>query len=270
MFKLEKKDYHLVKNLVNPNYISVQLQTVINGTNPGFIYADSQKTPETAIIYHQGEGGFYFIGNPESENFLNSIDGFMGKIIEQFKSSDIREFEFSGDSQEWDKKFRILFYKYDLFESTQRVYLYTESKPVKIYPIHEPFVVKIIDEQLLSQTKIKGISFVKDEILQWWNNFEDYLKHNTGLVAMKNDKIVGRCILDGSTDTMMAIGIAVVEKFKDKGIATSLVSEMVKHVIDSGYMPYWECMDDNYPSIKLAEKCGLTLAFKYQLFGFII
>ena len=270
MFKLEEKDYHLVKNLVNSDYISIQLQTVINGTNPGLIYVDSQKSPETAIVYHQGEGGFYFIGNPENEIFIDSFDDFMKMIIEEFKSNDIREFEFSGDSQLWDKNFKILFFDYDLFESTQRVYLYMVATPINIYPIDDMFMVKNVDKQLLNQTKIKGISFVKDEILQWWKNFEDYLKHNIGLVAMKNDKIVARCLLDGSADNMMSISVAVMEKYKEKGIATSLVSEMVKYIIDSGYMPYWECMDDDCPSIKLAEKSSLTLAFTYKLFGFII
>ena len=194
----------------------------------------------------------------------------METIKEQFKENDIREFEFSGDSKLWDDRFKKIFSSYDLYESTQRVYLYSGTGSLVKYSIHEDFEIRVIDEELLNQTKIKGISFVKEEILQWWNSYEDYLLHKAGFVAMKNDKIVGRCLLEGKTETMMGIGIAVKDKFQGKGVASSLASEMISYVINAGYTPYWECMDDNYLSIKLAEKCGLKLAFTYKLFGFEI
>jgi len=265
---LEEKDFIKVKNLVNPNYISVQLQSVINGTNPGFVYVDTLESPKTAIVYHQGEGGFYFIGNHESKAFLDNIDVFMTSIKEELRNNDINDFEFSGDSNLWDETFRRIFYMYDLSLSEQRVYLLKDKQSITKYPLHSDYKLRNIDADLLSQPKIKSISFVKDEILNWWFNFDDYLSHGIGFVAMKNDKIVGRCLLDCKTDNLMAIGIAVKEKFRDLQIASSLATEVIQQVLDKGYTPYWECMDDNLPSIKLAEKCGFTLAFKYNLYHF--
>lgn len=268
--ELQKSDYKLVKDLVNPKFISVQLESVINGTNPGYVYADALGNPEAAIVYHQGEGRFYFIGNPESERLLEGMATFMASIKEAFIENDIREFEFSGDCQEWNDKFHIIFSKYDLYESTQRVYLYSESEYKIVHPLDEAFEIKAIDETFINQRQIKGISFIEDEILTWWDSFEEYLSNNMGLVAVRYDKIVGRCLLDGKTETLMAIGIAVKDKHKGNGVASALASTMINHIIEHGYSPYWECMDDNEPSIKIAEKCGLKLAFTYKIFGFTI
>ena len=61
--ELKVENYKNVMKIINKNYIGVEPQSVIAGINPGFIYSDSQTNPTMAMVFHQGEGGFFFMGD---------------------------------------------------------------------------------------------------------------------------------------------------------------------------------------------------------------
>ncbi len=266
MYKLDVKDYYKIENIIDDSFISVQLMSVINGSNCGVIYTDSPQLPETALIFHQGEEGFYFVGDPDNDNFNRSLIPFVEKNRDLFNN--IEEFEFSGDSKQWDVKFREIFKHCELWESTQRIYLHSDKDPVKEYPLNSDFQIRRINRELFNNKMIRNLSFISDEIDQWWNSRDDYFSHNHGFSVIHEDEIIARCLLDSRTDLQKAIGIAVDKRFRKRGIAAAIASRMINDIISSGFEVYWECMNENLPSRKTAEKCGMHLEFTYQLFGF--
>lgn len=47
IYELHAEDYACVRELVNKDDISVQLQTVLEGKNPGMVFADPIESPYT-------------------------------------------------------------------------------------------------------------------------------------------------------------------------------------------------------------------------------
>lgn len=270
ILELESKDYPLVKNIVCKDFISVPLQAVLNGSNSGFVYADSLEAPETAIVYHQGDERFYFVGNPNSITFMMHFNSFLAMTIKECGENNIRDFEFMGDSPAWDEKFANIFSQYDLYQSEQKIYLYQSDQGMAAGDLHDHYVSKNIDKSLLDDPYIQDLYFAKESILPWWPDVTSYLEKETGLVVMKKDKLVGHCLLDGYSDEMMAFSIEIKDHSRRKGLGTFMANTTIQQILAKDATPYWECSEDNYPAIKLAEKSGMTLVKSYQLYGFMV
>lgn len=268
--RLNKDKFHLIKDLVNPDYVSIQLASVILGTNPGIIYVDSVKDPKTAAVYHNGEAGYYFIGDSGNPKFNNHLKEFIEEQKIFLKEQGHDEFEFSGDSKTWETLIPSLFHPIKLNQSLQRVYLMKEKSLFVNESLHGAYTLEEIDSHLVNDSSVLGLNYASDEILEWWSTLEDYTQQGIGYVAMHGKTVVGRCLLDGQSNDLMGVGIAVKEAHRGRGLATLLASKTIEQIHARGCSPYWECMDSNTASIKLAERSGLALAFTYKLFGFMI
>jgi GNAT superfamily N-acetyltransferase len=101
-----------------------------------------------------------------------------------------------------------------------------------------------------------------------WHSWEDFVEQGGGFVALHSNEVVGWCVLDGQSQSMYAIDIATEASYRGCRIASALAAAMIRWITQSGNTPYWECVESNIPSRRLADKCGLQVAFTYQLFGF--
>ncbi len=271
MYELKIENYKNVMKIINKDFIGVEAQSVIEGINPGFIYSDSQTNPTMAMVFHQGEGGFFFIGDHKNQNINRNLLPFIqSEVKEKLDSMDIDEFEFSGDSPMWSPVFRELFKDLDLDESTQTIYSLPSGKSIPTYNLDPAYSIKKIDKELLEDDSIENPGYLVDTLKLWWKSPENFLENSDGFVALKGNELVGRCLIDGKYKDLTAIGIETSEKHRQKGIAAKLASTLIQVVLDSGNKPHWECMETNVLSKKVAEKCGLELDFSYDLFGFCL
>lgn len=260
LITLKKSDYHLVKELVADDYLSIQLESVINGKNKGAVIVDSE-TPTTAMVYHQGENGYYFIGDPTNKSFLKKINDNRKKLIKDYSKY---SFEFSGDSPKWEASFKQVFDIPKGQQGLQRIYLGSHREIVlkqdSFYRIEK------ISPDHFDADQYVNTNYLINTINNWWHSLDDYLRSSIGYVAIKDNKIIGRCVLDGYAGQHMAIGIAVEELYRNKGIASSLASHTIKDIYESGCKVYWECDNTNKGSIALAEKFALEHISSYKLF----
>ncbi len=271
MYELKTENYKNVMKIINKDFIGVEAQSVIEGINPGFIYSDSQTNPTMAMVFHQGEGGFFFIGDHSNKIINRNLLPFIqSEVKEKLNSMNIDEFEFSGDSPMWSPVFRELFKDLDLDESTQTIYSFPSGKSLPTYNLDPVYSIRKIDKELLEDDSIENPGYLIETLKLWWKNPENFLKNGDGFVALKGNELVGRCLIDGKYKNLTAIGIETSDKHRQKGIASKLASTLIQVVLDSGNTPHWECMETNVLSKKVAGKCGLELDFSYKLFGFYL
>ncbi len=268
IYELQADYYRNILSLVHKDYISVQLQTVLEGNSPGVVFTEPGDSPETALVFHQGEAGFYFIGNPGNTGFLKEIVPYIQTVIPvRLQDNQLDEFEFCGDSIEWNSVFRQIFSATHIWESTQYVHLRQGPKTVPHYAPPEGISLRRIDKQLYADAGVVNRKPLCDTVNQWWHSWDDFIEQGGGFIALKHQEIVGWCILGGKSQSMYAIDIATDETHRRQGIASALASAMVGWITHAGNIPYWECMASNTASAKLAKKCGLHLELTYQLFG---
>jgi len=255
MIKLERNLFDLVKPLINENFLSNQLECVINGSNNGSIYVDKED-PSVAMIYHQGENGYYFIGDACQTDFLKDV---LSHIKEINGSNDY--FEFSGDSPDWHQSFKKVFGHLNLSHAIQEIYISTPDTPLR--RLENNYSIEKISQPILDDhLKLKSI------IESWWPSTQTYLKYNMGYVIKDDDKIIGHCVLDGASEPYMGIGIAVDEEYRKKGLATSLATYVITDILEGHCKVYWECTATNKASRKTAMRCGLVQHGQYNLYWF--
>lgn len=64
-------------------------------------------------------------------------------------------------------------------------------------------------------------------------------------------------------ENVHSIAIETVEAFRGKKLAQGIGHVFVKDCLGKDWLPYWDCMEDNKPSIAIAEKLGFNNVFNY-------
>jgi len=254
MYLINQENYKKIEALIHPSCLSLQLKTVVTNQNPGVIYADKNQAT-TAVVYHQGEGGFFFVGKPNLE-FFNEVINNINSIHFNDK---LKYFEFSFDSNDWQPVIESL---KTMSTCEQFLYFSEEKTQIDEVSLNDIHIIPISKDIL----NYSNNEFVTKAILEWWHSLDDYFNEHLGFVALDKNKIVGRCLLDGKTDTHMGIGIAVEESYRKKNIATALAIKMTNAIHQNNYSVYWECTDDNYGSQALTNKTNLVKKQAYRLY----
>jgi len=112
-------------------------------------------------------------------------------------------------------------------------------------------------------------SFAEDILLDWWASLDDFLTKSAGYCVISNNTVVALCY--GSfraSERLWAIGVDTRKDYRRKGFAKVATREMLRLCQRRSIVPYWDCMETNLPSRRLADGFGFSLDFVYQVFWF--
>ena len=86
--------------------------------------------------------------------------------------------------------------------------------------------------------------------------------------AMLTEGIAAGAVVDGDivaiahtyaeTDLHADIGVSTLEQWREKGFATAAASLVAEEIQARGKVPAWSCGEDNFASLRVAEKLGFT------------
>ena len=95
---------------------------VIEGSNPGWIFADDPNNPRTALVWARGIEGFYLAGDTDSTAFLDHLDDYVDRVLKpRLRDLGVTWFEISG-GKSWNPVIENTFAKRNLESSQQWVY----------------------------------------------------------------------------------------------------------------------------------------------------
>lgn len=76
------------------------------------------------------------------------------------------------------------------------------------------------------------------------------------LYAKHNDEVVAMAGASKDTEDIWQIGVDVKKNYRNRGLATALVSNLANIIIEKGKIPYYSTTSSNIPSQLVAYKCG--------------
>ena len=137
----------------------------------------------------------------------------------------------------------------------------------KVYFMAEyylPDINRIPDTECMYETRILVQGDFKNLYLPEWSNAlcKDR-KHLDvlGVGAYDNDKLVGFAACSSDCDEMWQIGIDVLPKYRQKGIASALTSKLAKEILNRGKVPFYCSAWSNIRSARNAAKSGFIPAW---------
>lgn len=260
---LDKERYYKIKIIVSKEYANIEVKAVLEGSNPGKVFVGDVESPDCALVWVEPAEGYYFVGKPDSPGFLQQVRGFISSGL----SNNFGRFEFSGDSKSWDVVLERFFATEGLTKSKQCVYHLNNNMWEYMNPrLGKEFVLKEIDERLLTNSKFENIGVLKQELLRRWGHNYFYADSIGYCVVNQENKIVCYCLVGYKYENCVSLGVKTCNSFRQMGLADCAVDAVLRKCVNLKRRVYWDCMETNTASRRLAEKHKLEVAYKYSLY----
>lgn len=267
--ELSQKEFHKIDHLLLGDRLNLEIEAVVAGFNPGWIFVDDVENPQTALVWSKGIEGFYLLGRPDSPTFNAEINSFVDEnIAPRAKGLGLNDFEFSATSTVWDQAILKIFEKRDMIISTQLVFGKTANSTSTDFTPDDPnYRLHHVDPALLTDSSLDH-QLIESAILEWWDSIESFMENGIGVAIYDKDQAVCTCVTSFMTQTTMESHIQTAPPHRKKGLATYAVQAFVKTALDQGFNLYWDCMESNLGSRALASKMNYQLQFTYPLYEF--
>ncbi|MBU9711344.1 GNAT family N-acetyltransferase [Evansella tamaricis] len=273
ILELKKTEFHKCKDLL---YAQGQLEpkAVVEGVNPGRIFVDDIVSPASGLIWLGNNDGFFFIGNERNEVFNSELNLFIDTlIIPEARKVGLTCFEGIGNHNKWDETILKVFENRNLGSWNQRVYTLQKNDYIGNceLTIQEDYNIVKISETLFenSDKSIKNIKFLHSKILEVWSSPERFFSKGIGYSVIYKNKIVSICFSGFVVDNFHCIDIETLEEYQGKKLAQKGALTFVEDCLRNNFIPYWDCMESNKPSIAVAEKLGFRKVFNYIGYEFM-
>lgn len=270
IYELQKDQFMNCKHLLQKER-HIEVQAIIEGNNPGRVFVDNIQIPQSAFVWLGNLDGFVFLGAPYNESFNLEMKIFLKeKIAREAVRLGLKWFEGFGHQEEWDSTIREILREQSYEECNQKVHKLHENT----YKIHnDPIideaytVLKITKENVAANTLYEQ-SFFTSQITSYWDSLESFFEKGIGYVILHEDQVVSLCFSGFVSGNMHAVNIETILEHRGKNLAKKVAHIFVQECFKQGYVPYWDCMEVNKPSIAVAESLGFTNIFDYIVYEY--
>jgi hypothetical protein len=266
IFELKQPCTHiLVLDCMFPEALSI-----IEGNNPGWIFADDPVIPSAALVWAHGMKGFYLIGSAKNAAFLQELDIFEEQELKpRLQYLGVEWFEICGNKG-WDPVIENVFRERELASSHQWVYTLEPVRHRSIMRLKVPDDCKLlkVDRHLLINLAVNNRAFLFSKLMQFWGSTEAFLNTGLGYIFVEGEEIASLCFSGFVTRDIHVIDIETGAPFRRRGYAEIIARTFIAECVEKCLQPYWDCAAENTASKGLAEKMGFTRSHVYVLYRF--
>jgi 3-dehydroquinate dehydratase len=243
---------------------------IVYGNNPGWIFVDDIEIPSAALVWAQGIEGFYLIGDANCEVFHEELEIYTDIVIKpRLNKLGKTELEISGD-ETWDLVMENIYKSQNLKSSQQWVFTLkpTTKKEFMQQKLDGDYEIKRINGDLIADLSVGSKEFLYSKIHSFWRNLEAFISRGKGFVLTNGEEIVSLCFSGFVSENIHVMDIETKESHRRKGYAEIVSQAYIADCIDEGFRLHWDCMAENYASIRLAKKLGFKKSHVYTLYSF--
>ncbi|MDD4832521.1 MAG: GNAT family N-acetyltransferase [Clostridia bacterium] len=123
-----------------------------------------------------------------------------------------------------------------------------------------------IGEELLN-SDLNNIEMITEEVLgtATYDDMDDFCRNGIGFTFIDENRICAFCTSEYPSANSLAIGIAVDENHRRRGIASAMTNAFLKKAAERKLNVFWECWKNNAPSVQTALKCGFEKVADYPV-----
>lgn len=260
----------LAAGLRNENS-SIHYLSILNGTTRGIVWTDSAASPHIAVIYSCLLGGFQIMGAPpqSAEDYAALRLFFENTVFPQARDEfGLEEFAYSADTEELSDMMRVVLFDKELFEQKQLVYRTTAEICAEGEPVFTECGERIRIERATERffrDNAEAASVYLPEIAESFKNLESFLKHGFAFFALDGENVCGNLIANGAYGGSYTVGADTKTEYRRRGIASALLRAAVKFAQAQGGEIIWECAEENLPSVRTVEGCGLKRCGEFNV-----
>ncbi|MCC5895556.1 MAG: GNAT family N-acetyltransferase [Alkalibacterium sp.] len=268
IYELSEPDFFKCKRLLNPEG-QVEVKAIISGPNQGRVFVDDLSNPKTGLVWLGNNDGFFFIGDEDNGEFNDYINDFIDTVIKaDAQKVDLNWFEGMGNHSGWDRTLDDLFKHRKTSSWKQIVYSLKDKHDLPARPqlIPKTYQLKDITPDLYfnNDYAIHNISYLQSKIDTFWSSPSDFFENGLGYCIVGDNKVVSLCFSSFVYKNTHCIDIETLSSHQNKQLAQFAAYAFVQRCLYENLLPYWDCMESNTVSQKVAEKIGLSHSFSYK------
>ena len=234
--------------------------TALAGSIPVQTFVDKADNPLAVIIKYKHR--VYLAGEVDSA-FLRRV--FTEEVLPQAGADFIFVLYYAPD--DWTPVIEDLLGGYKLIVAPRQYYRFAELRYDWRALLPKGFHVAMVDADLLSQTDLKNMDALREEMCSERLTVEDFLTNSFGTCVIHGDELVAWCLSEYNTDDRCEIGTETQVAYQQRGLATIAASALIEHAQTQGISEIgWHCYKRNVPSVATALKIGFEHVADYPAF----
>lgn len=140
-----------------------------------------------------------------------------------------------------------------------------QQTPVR-QEIDQPTRVTPISRALLG-SDVGNLDMIINEVTDTatYDNLDAFCRKGFGFTFIASNEVGAFCTSEYQSRTSVAIGIEVARPYQQQGIAKEMTMAFLQEAANRGLDVYWECWQQNEPSIRTAFACGFHKVADYPV-----
>ena len=247
-------NYHLAMN------------SIFAGMTPARIFVDDAARPSAALAWAGHR--FHLAGSPHNAAFNADLARlFTETIYPHALASGNIMFNLYYAPEQWaDKIDTFLPGKYPMQTIRQYYACNTAQSSTTDWRALLPdgFSLHTVDDTLLSQTHLKRLDDLKEEMCSERPSVQDFMDKSFGVYLVKGDELAGWCLSEYNSPQRCEVGIETGEPYRKQGLGTLMTLALIELARMKGVREVgWHCYANNLASAATALKAGLHLVCDY-------
>jgi RimJ/RimL family protein N-acetyltransferase len=239
---------------------------VLRGQRKGRIFTDLRRDPTAGFVFSP-DCWCYLCGDPQNPEFISSLHNTLQnwRTYERSATTQI----FVAHPEAWLDQFSEIFpirpvpYGRLHYTCTSLSFDWRAALP-------EGFKVLRVDQDLLYNTDIQ----LPEGLTGWiheWASLDEFLEKGFGFITVYDHDVVSWCMADAVHEQACEIGIYTEARYRMRGLGAATTAAAVEFAFSRGLQKVgWHCADNNYPSIRTAERVGFELEDKYTSYWHLL
>jgi GNAT superfamily N-acetyltransferase len=138
---------------------------------------------------------------------------------------------------------------------------------IEHHPLPDGFSLRLVDERLVTGESLAGLALLWEEMVSERASVDDFLARSFGIVAVCERQLAGWCLSEYNLDGRCEVGIATLEPYQRRGLATAMGRAFLRHAVSQGIREIgWHCWKRNVASAATALKIGLAHVADYPVY----
>jgi len=264
--KLRESEYHRVRPLFYDLSFNLVIDSVIDGNTSGWVYADNPVRPKTALLYNQRDA--LFISSQVSVKIEN-LD--LQRTIQEEIMPDVRErsapeLAIQVYPKVWERAIGGIIGDLQMEKTLRRYYVF--DRPILNWRNLVPggYGLQAMERSLFENRDLSNLPAITAWILSFWPTLEQYLNRGFGYCLIRDDQVLSWCVSAYASGNDYELDLATFAGQQSQELGRLACAASIEHCAKNNLNPHWNCWNDDYLSIKIAESVGFENPVKYPVY----
>ena len=262
---LPTTDYSLAAPLFGPLRYHLAIQAVLHGAAPGQLWVDDANHPAAALLIARQR--YHLAGDPSSPRVRAALrDWLEQRLYQPLQASGGWGFLLTF-AEGWQAALQSDILAEQETHLAWRQYYHLDLDFLPRAPeLPDSMRLAEVNPELVAASHLKFHADLLEELTSERESVEDFLGRSFGVCLRNDNALLTWCLSEYNLDAACEVGIATLEPYRQRGLATLTGRAFLRQAYQSGVCHIgWDCWKDNVPSAATARKLGFRLAHEFPV-----